>query len=131
MKGIKIYTIDSKKMIKMGLPGWKEDQEQAKTYFSSVEKDDKKYKVKIINEKLIEELFEFISIPKKKRILDKDDYGILVAIRYIQDNDYAMTIYYHPKGCYVEHYDISNYAKYESDYLFAAKIVKWINEKAS
>lgn len=130
MKGINIYIIDSKKMIKRGLPGYKQGQEQAKTYFPSVEKDDKKYKVKIIDEKLIKELFEFISVPKEKRILDTDDCGILISIRYIKDDNYAMTIYYHPKDCYVEHYDISDYAKHESDYVLAAKIVKWINEKA-
>lgn len=80
---------------------------------------------------MIKELFEFTSIPKEKRILDADDYGILISIRYIQDTDYTMTIYYHSKGCYVEHYDISNYMKHESDYILATKIVKWINEKAS
>lgn len=130
MEGIKIYVIDSKKMIKRGLSGWKQGQEQAKTYCSSVEKDDKKYKVKIIDEKLIEELFEFTSISKEKRSLDTNDFGILISIRHIKDDDYTMTIYYHPKDCHVEHYNISNYMKHELDYVLAAKIVKWINEKA-
>lgn len=48
MTRIKIYTIDSKKMIKKGLSGWNAKQEQAKTYFSSIEKDNKEYIVKII-----------------------------------------------------------------------------------
>jgi len=131
MEGIKIYTIDSKKMIKNGLPGWNKDQEQAKTYHSSIEKDDKKYKVKIIDKKLIEEVFSFTSISKEKRILDVNDFGILISIRYIDDDNYGMTIYYHPQEANVEHYNISNYAKYESDYALADEIVKWINEKVS
>lgn len=129
MEGIKIYTIDSKKMIKKSSLGWNAEQEQAKTYFSSVEKDNKKYKVKIINKKLIDELFEFTSIPKEKRVLDTDDYGILISVRCIEGSNFCMTLYYHPKDGHVEHYNISNYIKSESDYILADKIVKWINEK--
>ena len=129
MKGIKIYTIDSKKMIIKGLPGWKPDQEQAKTYYHSIEKDDKQYKVKISDEKLIEELFAFTSIDEKKRKLDAKDSRIIISIRYIEDENYCMTIYYHPEDAYVEHYSISNYSKDESDYDLANKIVNWINDK--
>lgn len=131
MKGIKIYTIDSKKMIKKGLLGWNAEQEQAKTYFSLIEKDNKCYKIRIFDEKVIEELFTYTSIPKEKRILDTNDFGILISVRYIGEDNYCMTIYYHPKDRHVEHYNISNYEKYESDYALADKIVKWINEKAS
>lgn len=131
MAGIKIYTIDSKKMIKKGLPGWKAEQEQAKTYFSSIEKDNKKYKVKITDENLIKEIFAFTSILEEKRVLDINDFGILVSIRYIEEDNYCMTIYYHPQDGHVEHYNISNYMKCESDYRLADKIVKMINEKAS
>ncbi len=129
MQGIKIYTIDSRKMIKRGLPGWKENQEQAKIYFPLIEKDNKHYKVKIVNEKLIEELFTHILIPKEKKILDANDFGILFSISYIKDDKYFMTMYYHPRNGHVEHYNISNYAKDESDYVLADNIVKWINEK--
>lgn len=128
---MEIYTIDSKKMIKKGLPGWNLHQEQAKTYYPSIEKDNKEYKVKISDEKLIEELFTYTSISKEKRILDTNDFGILISIRYIQDNNYCMTIYYHPQDANVEHYNISNYTKCESDYILADKIVKWINEKVA
>ena len=62
MTGIKIYTIDSKKMIKKGCPGWNADQEQAKTYFFSVEKDNKEYIVKIIDKNLIKEIFALTSV---------------------------------------------------------------------
>lgn len=130
MTGIKIYTIDSKKMIKKGLPGWNAEQEQAKTYFSSIEKDNKKYKVKITDENLIKEIFAFTSISEEKRVLDINDFGILVSIRYIEEDNYCMTIYYHPQDGHVEHHDVSCYLKNESDYILADKIVKWINEKA-
>ncbi len=129
MQGIKIYTIDSRKMIKRGSPAWKANQEQAKTYFPLIEKDNKQYKVKIVNEKLIEELFTHILIPKEKRILDVNDFGILFSISYIKEDKYFMTMYYHPQNGHVEHYNISNYAKDESDYVLADNIVKWINEK--
>lgn len=131
MAGIKIYTIDSKKMIKKGLPGWNADQEQAKTYLSSIEKDNKKYKVKIIDENLIEKVFALTAVLEDKRILDINDFGILISIRYIGEDNYFMTIYYHPQDGHVEHYNISNYMKCESDYRLADKIVKMINEKAS
>lgn len=131
MTGIKIYTIDKMKMIKKGLPGWNADQEQAKTYFSFIEKDNKKYKVKITDENLIKEIFAFTSISEEKRVLDINDFGILVSIRYIEEDNYCMTIYYHPKDGRVEHYNISCYSKNESDYILADKIVKWINEKVS
>lgn len=131
MVGIKIYTIDSKKMIKKGLPGWNTDQEQAKIYFSSIEKDNKKYKVKIIDENLIKEVFALTSISEEKRILDINDFGMLISIRYIGEDNYCMTIYYHPQDGHVEHYSISNYVKYESNYRLADKIVKIINEKVS
>lgn len=131
MEGIKIYTIDSKKMIKKGCPCWNADQDQAKTYFSSIEKDNKNYKVKITDENLIKEIFAFTSISEEKRILDINDFGILVSIRHIEEDNYCMTIYYHPQDGHVEHYSISNYAKCESDYKLANKIVKWIKEKVS
>ena len=131
MEGIKIYTIDSKKMIKKGLVEWDMNQEQAKTYFSSIEKDNKKYKVKIIDENLIKEVFALTSISEEKRILDINDFGMLISIRYIGDNNYCMTIYYHPQDGHVEHYNISNYVKCESDYRLADKIVRIINEKVS
>ena len=131
MEGIKIYTIDSKKMIKKGLVEWDMNQEQAKTYFSSIEKDNKKYKVKIIDENLIKEVFALTSISEEKRILDINDFGMLISIRYIGENNYCMTIYYHPQDGHVEHYNISNYVKCESDYRLADKIVRIINEKVS
>lgn len=131
MTGIKIYTIDSKKMIKKGCPGWNADQEQAKTYFFSVEKDNKEYIVKIIDKNLIKEIFALTSVSEKKRILDINDFGILISIRYIRGDNYCVTIYYHPQNGHAEHYNISNYAKCESDYRLADKIVKWINEKVS
>ena len=65
MEGIKIYTIDSKKMIKKGLVEWDMNQEQAKTYFSSIEKDNKKYKVKIIDENKRSICVDFYFIRKK------------------------------------------------------------------
>lgn len=118
-------------MIKKGLPGWNAEQEQAKTYFSSIEKDNKKYKVKITDENLIKEIFAFTSISEEKRVLDINDFGILVSIRYIEEDNYYMIIYYHPKDGHVEHHNISCYSKNESDYILSDKIVKWINEKAS
>ena len=51
MNGIKIYTIDSKKRSKTGQPGWNPHQEQAKTYYSSIMKDNKCYKVQISDDK--------------------------------------------------------------------------------
>lgn len=131
MAEIKIYTIDSKKMIKKGLPGWNADQEQAKTYFSSIKKDNIEYKVKIIDKNLIEKVFALTHISEEKRILDINDFGMLISIRYIGEDNYCMTIYYHPQDGHVEHYNISNYVKHESDYMLADKIVKWINKKAS
>lgn len=131
MTGIKIYTINSKKMIKKGLPGWNADQEQAKTYFASVKKDDRKYKVKITDENMIEEIFALTSISEEKRNLDINDFGMLISIRYIGEDNYCMTIYYHPQDGHVEHYNVSNYVKCESDYGLADKIVKWINENVS
>lgn len=115
MKEIRIYTIEN----------------QSKIYFSLIKKDSKCYNVKILDEKLIEELFAYTSIPEEKRILDICDFGILVSVRYIKDDKYCMTIYYHPKDGNVEHYNISNYVALESDYTLADKIIKWINEKAS
>lgn len=131
MDGIKIYTIDSKKMIKKGSPGWNADQEQAKIYIPFIERDNKKFQVKIIDENLIKEVFALTSISEEKRILDINDFGMLISIRYIGENNYCMTIYYHTQDGHVEHYNISNYVKCESDYRLADKIVKIINEKVS
>lgn len=131
MERIKIYTIDSKKMIKKGLPGWNPHQEQAKTYYPFIEKNDKCYKVQISDDNLINELFGFTSISEKERVLNNDDYGILISIRYIVDDKYGMTLYYHPKNTHVRHFNISNYVADESDYMLADKIVQWINQKVS
>lgn len=90
MEGIKIYTIDSKKMIKKGFPGWNPHQEQAKIYYSSIAKDDKCYKVQISDDNLINKLFRFTSISEEERILNIDDHGILISIRYISDDKYCM-----------------------------------------
>lgn len=131
MEGIKIFTIDSKKMIKKSLPGWNPHQEQAKTYHSSIVKDEKCYKVQISDDNLINELFGFTSISEEERVLNIDDYGILISIRYISDDKYCMTLYYHPQNAHVRHFNISNYVADESDYILADKIVKWINAKVS
>ena len=131
MEGIKIYTIDSKKMIKKNLPGWNPHQEQAKTYYYSIVKDNKFYNVQISDDNLINELFGFTSISEEERVLNIDDYGILISIRYISDDKYCMTLYYHPKNAHVRHFNISNYVADESDYMLADNIVQWINQKVS
>lgn len=116
-------------MIKKGMPGWNLHQEQARTYYSSIEKDEKDYSVEIIDKSLIQEMFLFTAIKAELRNLDVNDDRVLLSIKYIEDNNYCLTIYYHPMDSRVRHETISCYAINESDYSTASNIVDWINSK--
>lgn len=129
MDGIKIYTINYKKMIKIGMPGWNPHQEQARTYYSSIEKDDKNYSVEISDKKLIKEMFLLTKIKEELRNLDVSDDRVLLSIKYIEDDNYCLTIYYHPADSRARHKTISCYARNESDYKIAKNIVDWVNKK--
>lgn len=129
MDGIKIYTINYKKMIKKGMPGWNLHQEQARTYYPSIEKDDKDYSVEATDKNLIKEMFLLTNTKGELRNLDANDDRVLLSIKHIEDNNYCLTIYYHPVDSRVKHETISCYDRNESDYLTARNIVDWINSK--
>ena len=131
MNGVKIYTIDRDKMIKVNEEGYNPHQEQAKIYHNRIEKDDKHYNVSITNEKLIKELFSFIQIPDELQELNKNDYGILLSIRHMENEKYLVTCYFNPVNKCVTHYTISCYSEKVSDYELANKIVKYINKEVN
>lgn len=131
MKKLCVYTIDTNKMIKFGEDGWNAHQDQAKTFYNIIEKDNKDYTVNVIDNKIITELFSFTNITEDNRQLDKKDNGILLSIKHIKNDDYALTYYFHPANKKAMHYTISCYSVGDSDYIKAKQIIDYINSKAA